>query len=650
MVFSNLPPFPADYAQRAGWLRHAAALTRDEHAVSRSQDLSWSWARLASFICIPVGGYYYLVQGASWGGWLAIGGFVLFCIAVLRHHTCQARTLRLRLQQDIIAESQQRMAGGSVIIRTGKVPAGTEIWHETCERLDAGAASQSLSPQEIDDLDLFGEPSSLFGILNRTSTPVGEARLAYALQHPLSSIDPIQSRQSAVRWLAENGGERMQLMAAAAGLRVFRGACTKLYEVIRDATPLPGRGRALALRLWGLAGPAAIMLGIANKLHWIEIPAPWMPLVAVVLINAVLVQTFLREVRVRIRPWLDLDDAVERLLFFTEVATASVPAEGLLGEQHRRLRAALGRGCLPALASRIPLLYFGLSGIMHTLVDLLIFWDLQVLWLLERCYLRHREQLIDVFAALAECELIAGLASFAAEESDATWPRFVPDRCAVDIENGRHPLIASDVAVSNSLSLDEQCNTWIVTGSNMSGKSTFLRMAGVNVLMARLGGAVTASSVTLAPLDLLTDLRIRDDLSRQESYFLAEVRQVRRMVEATQAGRRFFALIDEPFRGTNSPERVAAASAVISALIDGSGLQIVATHDAALTVLGERARAANRHFQESLDQGQMVFDYALRPGPARSRNALNVLEAEGYPPRVVAEARRLLTEMTEPEA
>ncbi|HVP12570.1 MAG TPA: hypothetical protein VMV94_15450 [Phycisphaerae bacterium] len=648
MAFSNLPPLPADFSRRSAWLQQVAALTKEQHAVSRSRELAWSWTRLFTFLCIPIGGYYYLAQSANWGSWLAVGGFALFCVAVLRHHTCLSRTLRLRLQRDIIAESEQRIAGGPVIIRTGMAPAATEVWQEICRRLDGDAPSQSLSPQEIDDLDLYGEPSSLFGILNRTSTPVGEARLAHALEHPLSSVEPIQSRQTAVRWLAEHAAERLQLMAAAAGLRVFRAACTRLYEVIRDATPLPGPRRAVALRLWSLAGPAGIFLGVAARYGWIEIPLPWMPLVVVLLINAVLVQTFLREVRVRIRPWLDLGDAVERLLFFTEVAAKSVPADGLLGEQHRRLRAALGRGCLPSLASRIPLLYFGLSGMMHALVDLLIFWDLHVLWLLERCYLRHRAPLIDVFAALAECELLSSLASFAAEEGDAVWPRFVPDRCGIEIENGRHPLIASKTAVCNSLSLDERCNTWIVTGSNMSGKSTFLRMAGVNVLLARIGSAVTAGRATLAPIDLLTDLRIRDDLSRQESYFLAEVRQVRRMVEATKAGRRFFALIDEPFRGTNSPERVAAASAVISALIDGSGLQLVATHDAALTILGEKPRAANRHFQESLDQGQMVFDYKLRPGPARSRNALNVLEAEGYPPQVVAEARRLLAEMGVP--
>ena len=542
------------------------------------------------------------------------------------------------------------MAGGPVIVRTGDQPVATEVWHDLCERLDAGAPSQSLSPQEIDDLDLFGSSASLFGILNRTSTPVGEARLAYALQHPLSSVEPILTRQSAVRWLAGHGAERLQLMAAAAGLRVFRGACTRLFEIIRDATPLPGRGRATALRLWGLAGPAAILLGFAGQAGWIDVPLPWLPLVSILLVNAVLASTFLREVRARIRPWLDLGDAVERLRFFVEVAAASIPTDGLLGEQHQRLRAALGRGCLPALANRIPLLYFGLSGMAHTLVDLLIFWDLQVLWLLERCYLRHRVQLLDTFSALAECELIACIATFAAEEPDAAWPRLMSDRSVIEIEHGRHPLIATGVAVRNSLALNEQCNTWIVTGSNMSGKSTFLRMAGVNVLLARLGGSVTASDMTLAPLDLLTDLRIRDDLSRQESYFLAEVRQVRRMVEATQAGRRFFALIDEPFRGTNSPERVAAASAVISSLINGSGLQLVATHDAALTKLGDRPRAANQHFQESLDQGQMVFDYALRPGPARSRNALNVLEAEGYPPQVVAEARHLLSELIEPDA
>ena len=145
-------------------------------------------------------------------------------------------------------------------------------------------------------------------------------------------------------------------------------------------------------------------------------------------------------------------------------------------------------------------------------------------------------------------------------------------------------------------------------------------------------------------MEILTDLRVRDELSKKESYFLAEVRQVRRMVEAARSDRPVFALIDEPFRGTNSAERVAAASAVVTSLINGSGLHLVATHDAALTSLGDADNAENYHFQESFEQENLVFDYKLRTGPAQSRNALRVLQAEGYPKDLLAHAKQLLDE------
>ncbi len=535
-------------------------------------------------------------------------------------------------------------------MRTGTEPQDAATWAPLMDRLDENAPCQMLSRQELDDLDVFGEPLSLFGLLNRTSTPAGADRLRHALTNLLAESASIEPRQDAVDWLAEHGAERLQLMAAAGGMRGLDSACAKFYVVVRDATPLPNPRAASLYRLWGCVGPLALLWGILGSLGVLGRAGEsvtWLPLIVVVLLNAVMMQTFRRAARDRLRPWLELDTIVERLRFFAEVAADVLPREGLLGEQRRRCIEALKRGGLPTLESTIPLTYLGLSGLMHTAIDVIVFYDLQVLRLLERSYLRHRRELLDAVAALAECEMLASLAALAAEEPDAVRPQWVSDRCHLEIEAGRHPLISTKHAVANSLKLDEQLNTWIVTGSNMSGKSTLLRMAGVSVLLARIGSRVTAKSMRLFPLELLSDLRIRDDLSRQESYFLAEVRQVRRIVGAAGERLRVFTLIDEPFRGTNSAERVASASAVITALVEGGGLHLVATHDAALTTLGEHPRACNRHFQESLESGKMVFDYTLRDGPAESRNALKVLEAEGYPAALLANAYETLARLGE---
>ena len=219
-------------------------------------------------------------------------------------------------------------------------------------------------------------------------------------------------------------------------------------------------------------------------------------------------------------------------------------------------------------------------------------------------------------------------------------------------QGGRHDanfrvlLIAPSEAVCNSVQLGTPTRTYIITGSNMSGKSTFLRMTGCNLVMAQIGSAVPARRMRLTPMRLMTDLRIRDDLSRHESYFLAEVRQVKRMVEATARNEPILALIDEPFRGTNSAERVAAAVAVVRSLTRSGGLHMVATHDEALTALADDNHVRNYHFAEKIDSEALVFDYQIHDGPSRTRNALRVLELEAYPKQLIEEATKLAQELS----
>lgn len=647
MSLPAYPPCPADHAARVAWLEQVHKLTTVEFDAARARGIAWSWTRLFTFAAFLFGGYEYLDSLTPWIGGLTVAALAAFILSVRRHGRVRERSVTLALTRDVVAEARRRTAGEPILLRSGRRPDDQAFWDDFFDTLSLDAPCFPLSPQETDDLDVFGEPLSLFGLLNRTSSPAGAARLARALTRPLSSTAQISERQEAVHWLAEHGPERLHLMAAAAGLRREQKTCVKFLRTVRDAAPLPSRVHPRLFRAWGLAAPIALLLGTAEAFGWVATGAGWLPLIAVSLLNLVLTQFFMGEVRHRLRPWLDLDGVVDGLHFFCRIAVQALPDHALLGEQRRRLAAAIGPGGLPALERTIPFLYLGLSGLLHTLIDVFVFWDLQVLGLLERAYLSHREQLLGAVTALAECETLAALAAFAAEEPDATWPELLDDECLLKIDQGRHPLIRPAAAVPNTLSLHDDANTWIVTGSNMSGKSTFLRMAAVNVLFAEIGSAVTAAGVRLSPMQILTDLRIRDDLSRSESYFLAEVRQVCRMVDQSAAGRAIFALIDEPFRGTNSEERIAAAGAVTLSLMAGSGLFLVATHDAALTRLADDHRAFNYHFRESFDNDELVFDYRLQPGPAESRNALAVLEGEGYPADLVARAKQIFSDLRE---
>ena len=184
---------------------------------------------------------------------------------------------------------------------------------------------------------------------------------------------------------------------------------------------------------------------------------------------------------------------------------------------------------------------------------------------------------------------------------------------------------------------------WVITGPNAAGKSTFLRMIGVNILLAQTGTAAAARAMNWSPMRLITDVRIRDDLAKNESYFLSEVRRLRRLVLDSDPDTAILGLIDEPFRGTNSQERAAAGVALLEYLMASRHLFLIATHEDLLArVAASTASADNYHFQEHLHEGGIAFDYRLRPGPATTRTALRILQREGYPASLLERARRLM--------
>jgi DNA mismatch repair ATPase MutS len=300
---------------------------------------------------------------------------------------------------------------------------------------------------------------------------------------------------------------------------------------------------------------------------------------------------------------------------------------------------------------------------VRSVLDIVVFLDWHIAEAVLGRLAPGRDVLLRGLSALAELEALSSLACFSAEQPVACYPR-PEERTSLFIQDGYHPLLPRQEVTPNSIRLGAGKRTWVITGPNAAGKSTFLRMVGVNVLLAQTGAAVAAREMTWSPLRLITDVRVRDDLAKDESYFLSEVRRLRRLVldcpgsapaqhPGTGAGGSFalaepgevpiLGLIDEPFRGTNSQERVATGIALLEHLVASRHFFLIATHEERLAqVAASAATAENYHFQEHLHEKGIAFDYQLRPGPATTKTALRILEREGYPKTLLERARGLM--------
>jgi DNA mismatch repair ATPase MutS len=239
-----------------------------------------------------------------------------------------------------------------------------------------------------------------------------------------------------------------------------------------------------------------------------------------------------------------------------------------------------------------------------------------------------------------ELEALNSLANFAYLNPENVLPEIFP---CVGQDNHNalfqacdlgHPLIPQQQKVVNDFALDKLGEIDIITGSNMSGKSTFLRTLGVNLCLAYAGGPVNASLFRTSLFRVFTCIRISDSVTEGYSYFFAEVKRLKTLLTAVESGDTMpvFFLIDEIFKGTNNRERRIGSEAYISALVGHNCLGVISTHDLDLVALADTLSGIrNYHFKEDVIDGEMVFDYILRTGPSPTTNALKIMQLEGLP-------------------
>lgn len=596
--------------------QQVARLDRRLDALGRASNRA-SWARLGTFGGAVVAA---LLAGIVWGTWAggiaALAGLVAFIAAARAHRRIRAGIARCTTWRAIKRAHLARMDR-----RWPDLPPATI----TTPRPD--------HPVER-DLDLVGE-RSLHRLIDTCAAREASRRLRDWLATTVPDPVQIAHRQALVRELAGlpifRDKLRLAAVQAAPG-RVRRWESKRLMDWLDQVAPPAG----LLGWLWPLAALATLnlVLLVLNGLG--VIPPLWR--VSLVLYAGLYLAQVLRlndpfSMALALRdPLYDLRAVFTHLETYRYGRNAALRAlcapfldrdrrpSDQLTRVTRALAAASVRGNPP----------------LWMLLSLVVPWDLLVMRWLEQSRAGLAARLPDWLDTWFELEALGALATLAYLNPAYTFPVIAAadERPVFEGRALGHPLIPDATRVCNDFTLAQPGDLALITGSNMSGKSTFLRTLGINLCLAYAGGSVNAAALQTVPLRLFTCIRVTDSVMDGISYFYAEVKCLKRLLNGLEAEHPYPALylIDEIFRGTNNRERLTGSRAYIRALVARGGVGALATHDLELVRLAdELPPIKNYHFEEHIAEGRMMFDYRLRTGPCPTTNALKIMRMEGLP-------------------
>jgi hypothetical protein len=482
-----------------------------------------------------------------------------------------------------------------------------------------------------DDLDLFGH-GCLFELLSTARLPMGENQLAQWLSSPSSRSD-ILERQGLVAELREKLDLHRDLAVIGDEVRA-RLNPESLTGWAESKRVMPGAAARVVAIVLALAAVAAFVFYLATLTYW--------PLLTVFIIEAFFRRSLRRQAQAVIE---GISCNAEGLLLFADILQR-LEQEGFASPRLQGFAGELLRDGQPASRfirklARIVYWIDAHHSLLGHLVELPLLYTLQVAFAAEawrESYGARTRASVDI---MGEIEGLISLATYSYEHPADPFPEFVESRDAQAHFDGMelgHPLIAAARCVRNSVRMDDDTRVLLVSGSNMSGKSTLLRAVGINTVLAMAGAPVRCRSLRLTPLNLGTRIHSTDSLQEGRSTFYTEILHIRRVFDLAKGSgagasdrRPLLFLFDELLEGTNSKDRRIGAESLIRGLLQRGAIGIVTTHDLALTeitsALGNPLR--NVHFEDQVEDGKMRFDYKLRDGVVTKSNALALMRLIG---------------------
>ncbi len=584
--------------------RQRLAAREQEVALLDRRHLILSNARLAVFFTGATLSWLAWISHIL-SGWWVLAAVIIFIALAMAHDRVLRRRSRARRAVSFYKNGLERLADRWV---------GTGV---------AGEQYQEPDHPFADDLDLFGH-GSLFQLLCRARTEVGRGVLASWLKTPAASED-VALRQEAVVELRSRLDLREDL--ALLGQEVAPGVD---LEVLKKWSGSPEVLTGGSMRLVLLA---ASILSVATVTGWLAGPLGLGPVLLALVFQGILtgrlrsrVQQVLEEVEEPGRELFLMAEVLERL------ADESYESRLLAGRKES-LESSAGapHQAIARLARLVERLDWRRNNFFVPF-GMVLAWSSQHAFALEAWRRRHGQDVPRWLEAIGEMEALSALAGYAWEHPEDVFPELAPaGQHVLAGEEMGHPLLPAATCVRNDLELSHELRLLIVSGSNMSGKSTLLRTIGVNVVLALAGAPVRARRLRLSPLGLGASIRINDSLHEGRSRFYAEITRLRAIMEIAEGDGPLLFLLDEILHGTNSHDRRIGAEAVVRGLLERGAIGLVTTHDLALAEVADAMapQAANIHFQDNLVEGRMVFDYRIHEGVVNRSNALDLMRSIG---------------------
>jgi hypothetical protein len=576
--------------------------TREAEARRLNQRHVWIGnARLVVFIAILALGWKIGKTHTPSFYWIAGGGVVFVGLGSWHSRTVRAKN-RANRAMNFYRRGLARME---------------DQWAGTGE---SGREFQVHDHLYAEDLDILGD-GSLFQLLCVARTRMGRACLAAWLLAPAAPQE-VEKRQAAVKELAARLDLREDLAVAGESEQIDADGQTLADWVREEGNLNYRRWWPWTLVLAALCLPCLVygFLGL------------WTPFMLLIVFNAIINFQLRRRLG---RMFGGLDRACKNLDTLV-CLLRRMEQEQFESPRNCELQAALltsglrASECIARLA-KLSQLVDSRRNMLVAVIDVPLLYSVQLGFALQRWKDRFGSGVAAWLDSIGQMEALASLAAYKFEHPEDPFPEFTVAGIPCFAGSGLgHPLLPACGCVRNDVFLSGEEQVLLVSGSNMSGKSTLLRVVGVNAVLAMMGAPVRACRLNLSPLTLGSSMRISDSLQKGVSHFYAEIRRIRQVVDLSSNGNVLF-LFDEILQGTNSQDRRVGAEGIVRALIANASIGLATTHDLALTSLAETfpEHVRNVHFQETFEAGRLHFDYRLREGVVTTSNGLELMKSIG---------------------
>jgi len=475
------------------------------------------------------------------------------------------------------------------------------------------------------DLDIFGD-ASLFNLLNRAATLAGNDKLARWLSAPAAK-DVILTRQQAVKELSTKNGWKLDIQARLLFVNSKDAIrLDSLFAYLHSPLNLPGEK-------W-----LSVYIKIAPFLLFAAIAATYFYSTAGIVAIAIAVfnLSILSSRGSYMVKSASIADKIGKVLANYAIVLKTIEKEQWQSPGCSVLSGQLKNGgtakSIEELSALINKLGLTLIMIVGFIMNVFFLWALKQVIAIENWKRNNREGIETAFEVIAEFEALMSLSSAAINYPEWCYPQIMNgDAYTVTAKSLAHPLISPKTRIENDYELDDAFKIDIITGSNMAGKSTFLRTIGINTVLALAGAPVCANSMQVSVITLISYMRIKDSLNESTSTFKAELDRLQMLLAAVGNDPKVFFLIDEMLRGTNSVDKYLGSKAVIEQLIKKNAVGMVATHDLQIAQLEEKypAYIRNFYFDIQVQNGEMLFDYKIKHGECKTFNATLLLKQIG---------------------